>query len=91
MKVFGGQLKGEQTELSHCRMPGEHRDLAFRYAMSLPQIACAVIGMATREELHQNLNRAKSFKPLSSKEEEFLDRIGKQLAGDWGAHLGAVV
>ena len=91
MKIFGGQLEGKRTELSHCRMPREHQDLAFRYALSLPQIACAVIGMATREELHQNLARAKNFLPLSSEEEDFLERLGKQLAGDWGAHLGAVV
>jgi predicted aldo/keto reductase-like oxidoreductase len=59
--------------------------------MSVPQIACAVIGMATKEELHQNLARAKGFSPLSSEEEQFLERLGKQLAGNWGAHLGAVV
>ena len=91
MKVFGGQLKGEQTELSHCRMPREYQDLAFRYALSLPQIACATIGMATREELHQNLARAKNFNPLSSEEEGLLERLGKQLANEWGSHLGAVV
>jgi len=91
MKIFGGQLKGERTELSHCRMPREYQDLAFRYALSLPQIACATIGMATREELHQNLARAKDFSPLSSEEEGFLERLGKQLAEDWGPHLGAVV
>jgi predicted aldo/keto reductase-like oxidoreductase len=91
MKVFGGELDPPPASLSHCKMPNNRLDEAFRYALSHPHVACAVIGMATHEELHQNLYRAKSFIPLSQSERYQLLSIGKQMAGRWGSHLGPVV
>lgn len=91
MKVFGGQDKLEERKLSHSMMQPKFHDMAFRYALSQPGIAAAAIGMATRAELHQNVKRAKSFKPLSSKEMIRLQEMSKELAKNWGTHLGAAV
>jgi predicted aldo/keto reductase-like oxidoreductase len=76
--------------MSNSLLPKEHHQQAFRYALSLPQVATAVIGMATREELRQNVAWAKSFKPLTPEEQQALRSVGKKLATKWGAHLGPV-
>lgn len=91
MKVFGGAQHPAPASLSHCRMPEEHLDLAFRYALSRPRVGCAVVGMATHHELTDNLRRARSFSPLSGAEARRLHRLGRLLARDWSDHLGPIV
>ena len=54
MKVYGGAQHPAPASLSHCRMPPAYLDIAFRYALSQPGVACAVIGMATPRELAQS-------------------------------------
>jgi uncharacterized protein len=90
MKVFGGERKSE-SGLKHCRMPASHLDMAFRYALSVPHAACAVIGMATPGELQDNVRRARSFATLNSREWKLLNTIGRTLASEWGAHFGPVM
>jgi predicted aldo/keto reductase-like oxidoreductase len=87
MKVFGGAVS---MKMSNSKLDAEHHDMAFRYALSQPGVACAVIGMATRDELLQNVERAKRFKPLTETEMAQILATGKQLAANWGAHYGAV-
>jgi uncharacterized protein len=91
MKVFGGAQDPAPTALSHCRMPAEHLDTAFRYALSQPQVGCAVIGMATHQELAENLRRARTFSPLSALEARGLRHLGGLLASQWSDHFGPVV
>ena len=90
MKVFGGAQHPAPAVLSHCMMPAEHFDVAFRYALSQPQVACAVIGMATHAELKDNMRRARSISPLSFAESRRLHQIGQLLAREWVDHLGPV-
>lgn len=90
MKVFGGMVYTDKG-MSNCKMPREYHGSAFRYALSVPNVSLAVIGMATKEELHQNLARARQFKPLTPAERQALSAPGRRLAARWGAHLGAVV
>ena len=91
MKVFGGELKSGGMGLSHCLMPLPHLDLAFRYALSVPQVTCAVIGMATPRELQDNLLRARTFSPLNAREGKNLMKVGHTLASEWGPHFGSLV
>ena len=91
MKVFGGENKKQQSGLSHSMIPRLFLEMAFRYALSQPGIASAVIGMATRAELHQNIQWAKNFKAITSREAAKLREIGKQFAKNWGPHFGPVV
>ena len=72
-------------------VPRRFLEMAFRYALSQPGIASAVIGMATRAELHQNIQWAKNFKAITSREAAKLREIGKQFAKNWGPHFGPVV
>src|SRR6185369_6747728 len=78
MKVFGGM--GADRPLSTRVMPREHLQTAFRYALGQPGVACAVIGMATRDELRQNIAWAKAFQPLSADELAQANTLGQRLA-----------
>jgi uncharacterized protein len=91
MKVFGGAKHPSPATVSHAQMPSEYHDSAFRYALSQPQVSCAVIGMATSAELEQNLRRARTFSPLSAGEGRGLHLAGAFLARQWSNHLGPVV
>jgi uncharacterized protein len=86
MKVFGGQAGPEP--LSSRKMPVNQLDNAFRYAVALPGVCCAVIGMATREELLENVQRVRQLRPLTEGEKQDAERIGRRLAAEWGAHFG---
>jgi predicted aldo/keto reductase-like oxidoreductase len=90
MKVYGGAQDPAPRTLSHSRMPVEHHDMAFRYALSQPSLCCATIGMVTHRELEENLNRARTFQPLSLEEARRLHDIGVRLARQWTDHLGPV-
>ncbi len=91
MKVFGGKRKTDNPGLSHCLMPKAHLDAAFRYAMGVGSTTCAVIGMATSQELQENLRRAKTLSPLNPREKAKLLTMGRSLANEWGPHFGSVV
>ena len=91
MKVYGGQRKAEKLGLSHCLMPKAHLDGAFRYALGLGPTACAVIGMATPQELQENVHRAQTLSPLNPREKAKLLSLGRSLANEWGPHFGSVV
>ena len=85
MKVFGGPEVGVNTP---ALMPRQYQDLAFRYPLSLDGCALAVIGMLDRRELHENVQRARTFQPLTPAEWDRVREIGAGLAASWGAHLG---
>lgn len=87
MKIFGGQW-GVAKSSAH--MPAAYRHLALRYQLSRPEVTCAVVGMATREELETNLEWARTFAPLSPAEKREVASVGRQLAAKWKQHLGVV-
>ena len=91
MKVFGGQVKRIFSGLSNRNMPIRYLDIAFRYALSLPRIACSIIGMSTRDELLENVKRARTFVPITRRELATLTPIGQAMAKTWGQHFGALV
>lgn len=80
MKVYGGGIKA-------CKMPDELKQASFRYALSVPGVALAVIGMYKNEELEQNLEWARTFKPMSPEETRELKAKTVELAKKWGTHL----
>ncbi len=76
MKVLGGQNGGKEG----FRLPPEHYQNAIRYALSLPGIATAVIGMANVSELEQAVAAVNGFTPLSEEEAAKLAQAGLHLA-----------
>jgi hypothetical protein len=80
MKVYGGGIQA-------CKMPEELRQSSFRFALSVPDVALAVIGMGSQKELEQNVEWAKTFKPLTAEEAKELKKKTVELAKQWGPHL----
>jgi len=91
MKVFGGPDPATGSWGNPQAKPyvGQDRvDLAIRYALSLPGVATANLGVHNVEQVRQNVEFVKNFRPLSAEERETLDKLGRQLASQWGPHFG---
>jgi aryl-alcohol dehydrogenase-like predicted oxidoreductase len=80
MKVYGGGIVT-------CKMPEELRQASFRFAQSVAGVVLAVIGMRTEQELEQNVEWAKTYKPLTLDEANDLKKKSLEVAKKWGAHL----
>jgi predicted aldo/keto reductase-like oxidoreductase len=90
MKVYGG-ARGMEYDSPRASALGErNHHAAFRYALGLPGVAVAVIGMYSIEELERNVAWAHGWEPLTGEEQEILDADGRTVAAEWGAHFGAV-
>ncbi len=86
MKVLAGPQRGYGSP-----NPGrlaDYSSLALRYALSLPGVACAVIGMFGVDELDRNCAVVRDLRPLNDEETIKLSVVGRQLALRWGAHYG---
>lgn len=90
MKVYGGSAGMNYRTPKVPQMAVEHVPAALRYALSLPGVASANLGIHTAEQIRHNVQMVKDFKPLSEEEQSRLLGIGKQLAADWGEHFGPV-
>jgi predicted aldo/keto reductase-like oxidoreductase len=91
MKVFGGPegKSGSWGTRKALPMVGkENVALAIRYALSLPGVATANLGVHTADQLRQNVEIVKNFKPLSEEEQKKIAEKGRELAPQWGAHFG---
>jgi len=90
MKVYGGARDMGYDTPRPSALGGRDHHRAFRYALGLPGVAVAVIGMYSVGELEQNVAWAHGWEPLSPEELRRLDGEGRAVAGEWGAHFGAV-
>ncbi len=86
MKVLGGAVNQE----AGFRVKEQHYEQAIRYALSVPGIAVAVIGLENISELEKAASVVASAQPLSPQESLELARIGLELAGtpEWKAPYG---
>jgi aryl-alcohol dehydrogenase-like predicted oxidoreductase len=82
MKVYGGAIG-----VRPCKMPEELRQASFRWVQSIPGVTLAVIGMGTEKELEQNVEWARTFKPMTAEEAKELKMKTVELARKWGTHL----
>jgi uncharacterized protein len=80
MKVFGGGITA-------CKMPEDLRQASFRFAQSVKGVALTVIGMGSLKELEQNVEWARSFKPMTAAEANELKQKTVAVAREWGPHL----
>jgi hypothetical protein len=80
MKVFGGGIE-------KCLMPAELREALFRFAQSVKGITLTVIGMGSEKELEQNVEWAKTYKPMTVEEANELKKKTVAVAKEWGPHL----
>jgi len=76
MKVLGGENKPRRN----FRVPEEYYERAIRYALSVPGISCAVIGIQSVAELEKAARTVSEAKPLTAEESFDLSRQGLDLA-----------
>ncbi len=93
MKVFGAPSKesgswGEPTAKPNVGV--ENVELAIRYALGLPGVATANLGVHTIEQLRQDVEFVRRFRPLSREEERRASELGARLARELGEHFGPV-
>ncbi len=86
MKVLGGAVNQE----AGFRVNEKHYEQAIRYALSVPGIAVAVIGLENISELEKAASVVASAQPLSPQESLDLAKLGLELAGtpEWKAPYG---
>ncbi len=70
MKVLGG----------HPGKLAKDYDRAFRYALSVPGVACALIGVRSPDQVKRAVRAAKGFRPLTDVEMKETLRIGEEMA-----------
>lgn len=90
MKVFGGHGRGfgGYRQKGPSKIPRGHLEPALRYSLSIEGVASAVVGAYTIEEVRENVEWAKRFKPLNADESVALRLKGKELAANWGTRFG---
>lgn len=86
MKVLGGAAR----ELGGFKLDEQYYERAIRYALSVPGIATAVIGLENVAELDKAAAVVAGSKPLSSEEDLALAKVGLELAGsrEWKTVYG---
>jgi predicted aldo/keto reductase-like oxidoreductase len=91
MKVFGG-VRGGVRHYDQQSMPAQlddqHLPLALRYALDLPGVASAAIGVYDEGDVRNSVEMAKQFAPLSADEQVALRQLGRRLAAGWTPHFG---
>lgn len=87
MKVLGG---GAGSRRESFKLPNHLYEKAIRYALSIPDLACAVIGLWNIEQLEKAAEIVRTAKPLSEQESLALAKEGLALAAtsDWKAAYG---
>ncbi len=93
MKVFGApdeKTGSWGTRKAKPRVGVENVELAIRYALGVPGVATANLGVHTAEQLRQNVDYVARYRPLSSAESDRLLERGREMAVHWGPHFGPV-
>ncbi|NLX98791.1 MAG: aldo/keto reductase [Rhodopirellula sp.] len=90
MKVYGGVTGMNYKVVKGPQIGEEHVPAALRYALSLPGVATADLGVHSAEQIRHNVEMVKNFQPLSDDEQRQLLELGKKLAAEWGEHFGPV-
>src|SRR5205807_934964 len=89
MKVLGGAKNWQYDGKTQATLAAYH-ERVIRYSLSLPGVACAVIGMSSVEEAKQAAAVARSYRPLSARERAALLQEGQELARTRGQYYGPI-
>ncbi|MFQ5929071.1 MAG: aldo/keto reductase [Acidobacteriota bacterium] len=86
MKVLGGRARNGNG----FRLPKKFYQQAIGYALSVPGLSCAVIGVENKEQLEKAATTVAQLQPLSYEEGYELSKAGLKLAGTspWKAVYG---
>ena len=84
MKILGGQVDSKDGRLA------EHYQDAMRYALGLPGLSVAILGMKNADEVRQAAKTVRAYQPLSETELTELSVAGRRMAREWGELRGPV-
>ncbi|HIG54006.1 MAG TPA: hypothetical protein EYQ18_08505 [Candidatus Handelsmanbacteria bacterium] len=93
MKVYGGSIDMKYDKPCASQMADSgfaDHERALRYALGLPAVSLAVLGVYDEAELLQNIEWVQRYAPLAENEEADLLAQGQTLAEQWGPHYGSV-
>jgi predicted aldo/keto reductase-like oxidoreductase len=90
MKVFGGGAGMNYKTQSRAHLDDKYIPQSLRYALSLPGVASADLGVCTAEQIRHNVQMVKQFTPFSPTELAELRNVGKTISAEWGEYLGPV-
>lgn len=88
MKVFGGAQGMKYVNPTRAQIDSQHVPLAVRYALSVPGVVSANLGVHSVEQIRHNVQMIRDFRPLSSDETARAVDLGQGLAATWGEHFG---
>ena len=91
MKVLAGPRGGFSAyggPKSPPQIDEKYVELAIRYALGLPGVAAVNLGVHDPQQVRTNVQIVKNFRPLSAEEQARLEKVGRQLAVEWGPHFG---
>lgn len=89
MKILGGtegRGAAQQAKLS----PAEHYAPAMRYALGIPGLSVAILGMRRMGDLKAAVAAVRDFRPFTPEELAELGGKGRQMARQWGPLRGPV-
>lgn len=87
MKVFGG-VRDSAKSAKGAHLPDDLKPAGLRYALGLPGVSGAIVGLHDDEELRQALAWVRSWAPLTAEEQASLEAPTRDLAGQWGELYG---
>lgn len=87
MKVFGG-VRDSAKSAKGSHLPDDLKPAGLRYALGLPGVSGAIVGLYDEQELRQTLSWVRSCTPLSTEEVAALDAPARDLAGAWREPYG---
>lgn len=90
MKVFGGARNMNNNE-RRPHLDVAHVPLAARYALDVPGVATVNLGVYDKKQLRQNIALVRDHQTLDAAQKEQAERLGRELAAQWGPHFGPVV
>jgi aryl-alcohol dehydrogenase-like predicted oxidoreductase len=85
MKILGG-VSGDGALLSG----PDHYERAVRYALGIPNLSVAIMGMKNVPELQKAVATVRAYRKFDEREQMEVTRLGQQMAKEWGDHRGPI-
>jgi len=89
MKILGGTETRGPGQTAKLSAP-EHYETAMRYALSIPGLSVAILGMRRQSDLQTSLKAVREHRPFSAEELTAIQSKGRQMAQAWGPLRGPV-
>ena len=89
MKILGGTEGKGPNQTAKLSAP-EHYETAIRYALGIPNLSVAIMGMRRMSDLEKALKTVRSYRPFGAEEITTIQGKGRQMARVWGPLRGPV-